>query len=295
MKNNGDNMKYIFLLNRFSLKNKVDEVYNKISSIANEKKYDYVIEVNSREVSTEDIVSKYKRGKNIIIAIGGDGTINRVLNSIVGTKNILGFIPYGTGNDFYKSTLELLDSGIHKIDLGRINDKYFLNVVCFGIDADIGNNESIVHSKLIPEKQRYNFSMVYHFIKYKVRKLDVIVNNKHYEDLYTTVCVCNGRYYGGGYKVGYKALLNDNKFDIYLVSRMKKYKMVPLIMGMNKGKHENSKYTKKLYSNKLLISSDDEIACNVDGEILKSKIFDIELIHNGIEIFYDKELMNMFK
>ena len=288
-------MRYVFLLNRFSLKRKLDTVYKKIEEIASKKKYDYVIEVNSIMTSTEDILSKYKDSKNIIIAIGGDGTINRVLNSIVGTDNILGFIPYGTGNDFYKSTLELLKDGIHNIDLGKINNKYFLNVVCFGIDADIGNNEEVVHSKFIPEKQRYNISLLYHFFKYKVRKMRVYIDHEEYDDLFTTICVCNGRYYGGGYKVGYKALLNDNKFDIYLVSKMKKRKMIPLIKGMNKGKHENSRYVRKFYNNTLRIISDEEVTCNVDGEPLTSKDFSIKLLHNGIRIFYDKELMGIMK
>lgn len=287
-------MKYIFLLNRFSLKNKTNDVYKKVETVATKMGYDYIIEVNSLMESTEDILKRYKEGKNIIIAIGGDGTINRVLNSIVGTDNILGFIPYGTGNDFYKAALELLKNGISKVDLGKINDKYFINVVCFGIDADIGNNQDIIHSKFIPEKQRYNMSLIHHFIRYKVRDMKVTINNKEYSDSYTTVCVCNGRYYGGGYKVGFRSSLTDNKLDVYLVSKMRKSKMIPLILGMNKGKHEDSKYTKKISTNSLLIESENNITCNVDGEQLTSKVFDIKLIHKGISIFYDKELINNF-
>lgn len=287
-------MRYIFLLNRFSLKKKLNLVYDKIKRVCEDCRLDYKIEINSLELSTEDILDKYKKSKNIIIAVGGDGTINRVLNSIVGTENILGFIPYGTGNDFYKAALELLDDGINEIDLGKINDKYFINVVCFGIDADIGNNENIVHSKIIPEKQRYNISMIYHFLKFKVRDMRVFINNKEYRDSYTTVCVCNGRYYGGGYKVGYNASLTDKKFDVYLVSKMRKSKMIPLILGMNKGKHENSKYTKKFNVDKILIESDKDITCNFDGDKLTSKKFDISLIPKGISIYYNKELLYNF-
>ena len=287
-------MKYIFLLNSFSLKNKYNDVYNRIEKLAKRRELDYVIESNSKDVSTEDILKKYKRSKNIIIAIGGDGTINRVLNSIVGTDNILGFIPYGTGNDFYKAANELLEDGINEIDLGKINNKYFINVACFGIDADIGNNENIIHSNIIPEKSRYDISLIYHFLKYKVRPMKISISDTIYEDLYTTVCVCNGRYYGGGYKVGYKSLLKDNEFEVYLVREMPKIKMIPLILGMNKGKHEKSKYTKKIATNKLLIESKNDITCNVDGEALTDKKFNIELIHNGIKIYFDKSMIKEF-
>ena len=77
------------------------------------------------------------------------------------------------------------------------------------------HNQDIIHSKFIPEKQRYNISLIHHFIRYKVRDMKVTINNKEYSDSYTTVCVCNGRYYGGGYKVGFRSSLTDNKFIIY--------------------------------------------------------------------------------
>ena len=107
-------MKYIFLVNRFSLKDNTNDVIARILTVADELKLDYEVEVNSNHLSTEDILAKYKNSRNIIICLGGDGTINRTLNSIANTKNVLGYIPFGTGNDFYKSNQELLKDGIKK-------------------------------------------------------------------------------------------------------------------------------------------------------------------------------------
>jgi len=285
-------MKYVFLLNRFSLKDNTEKLKEKIEKISRRRKINYVIEVNDKDNSTEDILSKYKNTKNVIIAVGGDGTINRVLNSIVGTKNVLGYIPYGTGNDFYKTNKEILENGINKIDLVKINDKHFINIACFGIDADIGNNNDIVHSKIIPKKQRYNMSLLYNFIKYKPRELEILINDKDIKDDFTTVVVCNGRYYGGGYKIGYNAKLDDGLLDIYLVPKINKLKTAKLIMSMKKGEHEKSKDITKYQTNKLTVRSKDIIDCNIDGEVLSSKEFNIELIEKGIEVYYDKYLIN---
>ncbi len=142
-------MKYIYILNRFSLKDKLEPLVKRIEEVSKNRKLDYKIEINNLEVSTEDIVEKYKKDKVTFLAVGGDGTINRVLNSMVNTKNILGFIPYGTGNDFYRSCKEQLNEKVNKIDLVQINDKYFINVACFGIDADIGNNDT--HNLTVPD------------------------------------------------------------------------------------------------------------------------------------------------
>ena len=193
-------MKYVFLINSFSLKDRTLDMIKKVDSVCKKRKMEYVIETNSQESSTEDILAKYKNSQCIIMAMGGDGIINRVVNCIAKTKNVLGFIPLGTGNDFYKTNREDLETGVNKLDLVKINDKYFINIACFGIDADIANESDIIHSKLIPKSQRYNVGILYHFFKYKARQFEIDVNGETYSNRYTTIAVCNAKYYGGGYK-----------------------------------------------------------------------------------------------
>jgi YegS/Rv2252/BmrU family lipid kinase len=245
-------------------------------------------------MSTEDILKKYKKTKSIIMAVGGDGTINRVLNGIVGTKNILGYIPYGTGNDFYRANQEVLNKGINTIDLISINNKYFINIACFGIDAVIGNNSDIIHSKIIPKSQRYNVGILYHFFKYRARSLKIVIGENTYSDRYTTVAVCNAKYYGNGYKIGTNSSLTDGLVDVYMASKMSKINMARLILGMKDGKHETSKKLKKVSTDKLTIISEKPITCNMDGEELTSDKFEIEVIPRGIEVYYDQSLIDEF-
>ena len=288
-------MKYVFLVNRFSLKDNTNDVIARIITVANELNLDYQIEVNSSRLSTEDILDKYKDSRNIIICLGGDGTINRTLNGIVNTKNVLGYIPFGTGNDFYRSNKEILSEGINKIDLVRINDKYFINVGCFGIDADIANTDELIHARLIPKPLRYIFSLICHFFKYKARHIKVIIDGKVYEADYTTVAICNARYYGGGFKIGTNAKLDDGVVDVYLIDDLPKLKMASLILGMKKGKHENDPSVNVIKTDKLSIETKDNVTANIDGDKLTSKIFDVEVIPNGIEVFYDQHLIDEIK
>lgn len=285
-------MKYVYVLNRFSLKNKLNPLVERINDVSKRRKMDYVIEINNHKTSTEDIIKKYKKEKVTFLAVGGDGTINRVLNSMIGTKNRLGFIPYGTGNDFYKTCKETLTKKENKIDLIKINNKYFINVACFGIDADIGNNDEMIHSRIIPEKQRYNISLISHFLKYKTKPVKVTYQDKAWEDEMTTIAICNGRYYGGGYKVGYQSELNNGTVDVYLINKMKKIMMAKLIAGMNKGLHENSPHTTKEQLKELKIEFQEEVSSNIDGEKLTSKKFDIKVIPKGITIYYDQSLID---
>ena len=285
-------MQHIFLLNRFSLKTKTPIVKKAIEEVCTKRQMDFLIEENSEEVSTEDILAKYHDTKNVIIAIGGDGTINRVLNGIAGTPNVLGYIPYGTGNDFYRTNKELLTEEINRIDLVRINEKYFINIACFGIDADIANNSDIVHSNWIPKKQRYNISLLYHFLKYKAKKMQVDINNDSTKGEFTTIAVCNARYYGGGYKISPHSSLTDGLLEVYLVTKTSKPNMAKVILSMKDGSHEKSKIVNKIQTAKLTITSDKPISANIDGEELTSDNFNIEIIPEGIEIYYNQSLID---
>ena len=285
-------MKYVFIINQFGKGKKLKELENNIQKVCRKRKIDYKIEKNSIKRSTEDILKDYQKSNNIIFAVGGDGILNRVLNGLVGTKNILGFIPYGTGNDFYKTMKESYSSGIHEIDLVKINHRFFINVACFGIDADIGNNGDIIHSKWIPKSQRYNMSLLYHFLKYKPRKMKIKTEENTYVGEYATVVVCNGKYYGGGYKVGYSSFVNDGLLDVYLVTKMNKIHMAKLILGMNKGKHEQSPHTTKISTKKIIIKSSETINSNVDGEELENKQFKIEIQKRKQKVYYDQSLID---
>ena len=285
-------MKYVFLINSFSLKDRTLDMIKKVDSVCKKRKMEYVIETNSQESSTEDILAKYKNSQCIIMAMGGDGIINRVVNCIAKTKNVLGFIPLGTGNDFYKTNREDLETGVNKLDLVKINDKYFINIACFGIDADIANESDIIHSKLIPKSQRYNVGILYHFFKYKARQFEIDVNGEKYSNRYTTIAVCNAKYYGGGYKIGTYSSLTDGLVDVYMAEKMNKISMARLILGMKDGKHEKSKKLKKVSAKKLTIRSEQEVTCNMDGEELTAKEFNIEVLPLGIEVYYDQELID---
>ena len=286
-------MRYIFLINSFGNYD-VDELVEAISIACSELKINYRIELNSDENSTENILKKYKYSENIVFAVGGDGVINRALNGIALTSNKLGFIPVGTGNDFYKTVKETMDQGINITDIGKVNSKYFINIACFGIDADIANDD-IIHNKYIPKSQRYNVSVLSHFLHYKAKHLEVYIGDEIYKGDFSTVVVCNGRYYGGGYKISPNSSLYDGLLDVYLIKDINRAKLAKLMLGMKNGSHLNSPYVTKISTDYLVIKSNKRISANVDGETLTSDVFNIESIHEGVETYYNEELIRKIK
>lgn len=285
-------MKYIFILNSFTLKTEVEKIKRRIEEYCTRENMEFIIEINSEEVSTESIVAKYRDQKNILLAVGGDGMVNRVLNGIAGTDNILGIIPLGSGNDFYKSVEKDLKEYYNTCDLIKINDRHFINVACFGIDADVANKKGEVTSKLIPKSQRYNASLLKTFSQYKCRNLEIEINGEKLSGEYTTVAVCNGVYYGNGYKISPNSNPTNGLLDVYVVDKVNKLRMVNLILKMKEGNHLNEKEVHHYQTNKMVIKSPTSFVANIDGEELFDRRFEIEVLKNGIMLYYDKSLID---
>lgn len=287
-------MKYIFVINSFTLKDEINEVIHRIKDFCIRKNMEFEVEINNEDNSTEDIVKKYRKCGYTIVAVGGDGMINRVLNALVGTNNTLGFIPCGTGNDFYRSASKEIKKETEECDVIKINDRYFINVACFGIDADVANNKGLIKSKMIPKSQRYNVSVINSFLKYEPRHFVLKMNNEEIEGDFATVAVCNGGYYGSGYNISPNFKLNNGLIDVYAVEDDNKFKIMKMILSMKKGKHEKYKKVHKFQTNKLTLIANNEINSNIDGEELVSKKFNIE-VKGKIKIYMNKELINFVK
>lgn len=287
-------MKYIFIINSFTLKDEINDVIHRIKDFCVRKNMEFEVEINNEDNSTEDIVKKYKRCGYTLVAVGGDGMLNRVLNAIVGTNNTLGFIPCGTGNDFYKSSSKQFKQEIEECDVIKINDRYFINVACFGIDADVANNKGLIKSKMIPKSQRYNISVINSFLKYEPRHFILKFNNEEVEGDFATVAVCNGGYYGNGYNISPDFNLNNGLIDVYAVEDDNKLNIMKMILSMKKGKHEKYKKVHKYQTNKLTLICSNEVNSNIDGEELLSKKFNIE-VKGKINVYFNKELINFVK
>ena len=284
-------MKYIFIVNAFAGRGKSLRVAQNIKKICLENNIDNEIIYTNKPGEATTITQKYKDLKCVIFSVGGDGTLNEVLNGIVGSNNMLGVIPTGSGNDFYK-TLETVYDLNPCIDIGKINGRYFINVACFGVDAEVAKNTEIMKKKNVPASQIYNASIVYTFFAYKFKEIELIINNTIRRDKFTIVAICNGQYYGGGYRMAPNASLTDNNFDIYYVDKIKKIEMPKLLLKVKNGIHEQLKMVHKEQSDSMIIQSENDIICNIDGETVINKRFEIELIKNGVTLFNDKNLVD---
>ena len=286
-------MKHVFIVNPISGRGKALKVSLGIKKICEEEKLDYLIHYTNGPKDATRIAKKVKGSKNIIYSVGGDGTLNEVLNGVIGTKNMLAVIPAGSGNDFYR-TLSKMDDEMPLIDVGKVNGKYFLNVVSIGIDAEVAKNAEVMKKLKVPTSQIYNASIVYTFFKYKFKDIEFSVDNTRSKNKCTILTICNGKMYGGGYKIAPEALLSDGYFDVYIVDKISKPTLPFLLGKLKKGTHESLKEVHKSKATKIKFKCDYDLVCNVDGEIMIDRKFNIKILPKSLLIYNNKKLINRF-
>lgn len=283
----------VFIVNVNAGKNNSNILNSVINEYCIDKGVNFKIEYVYEKEDTKRITNLYKNFEDVTFySVGGDGTLNQIINCIAGTNIKLCVIPAGTGNDFYKSLNEY--SG-NKVDLGKVNDKYFINVASLGLDAEIANTANDIKNKKLIKKLSYPIGIVKNFFPYKA--LETSINNQ--KKLITIITICNACYYGGGFHIAPEASLNDGLFDVYEVENLKKIETLKLILKLLKETHTNDKNVNFYRTDNLIITSDYNLKCNLDGEIIIGNSFDFSIEKDAITLSNDelkiKELLKYKK
>ena len=277
-------MKHIFIVNPVSGKNKGIVAGKIIEEYCKNINIDYKVIYTTKKDDAEKIASLYKDNyDNIIYSVGGDGTLNEIVNGMAYSNASIGVIPVGSGNDFYKN---LLNSNINKVDLGKVNNRYFINVASLGLDAEIAKYANEIKKYKIPSKMIYILSIVKNFFVFN----NIEVSTESLTKTRTIVTVCNGKFYGGGFKIAPNADLNDGLFDVLEVGDLNKLEIIKLISKLVTGNHLNQKKVEFYRTDNVKYYSDIPLCCNVDGEIIEGISFEFSLKKDAIKIHQEDDI-----
>ena len=275
-------MCYVFIVNPTSGNKNTIRIVNAIEEYCNSLDIVYEIRYTKNPGDATKIALEYKYFNEVVIySVGGDGTLNEIVNGMYNSKANLSVIPIGTGNDFYKS---LKSFNGDKIDIGRVNDKYFINIASIGIDAEVADLANNLKNRYIPSKLIYATALFKKYFSYNVKNIELDGVNKNI----TMLTICNGKYYGNGFMIAPNAKLNSGVFDVIEVDSINKLKMIELIYKLLKVEHTKSNLVDIYNSKKLTIKSDKELICNIDGEIFKDKMFEFSIKKEAINYYSDK-------
>jgi diacylglycerol kinase (ATP) len=226
--------------------------------------------------------SAIKKGFDYIIAAGGDGTLNEVINGIANAGKVqIGLLPLGTGNDFARtlklpSTIEdnidiLISQRTTAIDLVRIKSdrvRYLVNVSAGGFSG-------LVNEKLTPEVKdtwgplAYVRSAAAALPEMHAYRANIVIDGAERLsiDLHNVI-IANGRFVAGGLPVAPEADPRDGVFDVILIRKCSKPEMVFLAAQMLLGKHLSSDAIIWRRAARISIRSRPKMWFNADGELI---------------------------
>ncbi len=290
--------KILFIINPASGSGKHKQLPSLIKKNINHHNFTYEI-VYTKEPGHAAELSREAMKKNfaMIIAVGGDGTVNEVAKSLIGSDIALGIIPLGSGNGLARhlripldtsKALDLLNHHHLKwIDTVRINESYFLCVAGMGFDAQVTNAFAHLHS-------RGFFSYVKAFIQkfpdYQPKNYHMIIDGKHYSTKAFLISFANSSQYGNNAYIAPKALIDDGYLDLTILQAFPTY-LLPKFTYLlfNRKLDQEVKYFTQIRCKDVVIE-DQNLSLHVDGEpFLTTRPVHIQIMPSSLKVAVPKK------
>ncbi|MFH1589989.1 MAG: diacylglycerol kinase family protein [archaeon] len=219
-------------------------------------------------------IAKKSKNYDIIIAAGGDGTINEVINGMQNHKTKLGIIPLGSENVMAKelniplritnACKTIIKGNTRKIDIGTINNKKFIFVAGVGFDAEAITNVQPILKKLLGG-HAYTLAGLKTLFSHKPEELTIIIDGKK-EKAYFAI-VTNIKTYGAGIVIASNAEMDDGYLDLCLFKNKDLWSVMKYVVGAASGKMSKLKGIEQHKIKKAEITSKKKVSYHTDAEI----------------------------
>lgn len=298
-------MKHLFIINPAAGSRDRTPIYtSEIEKICKIRNLDYRIAVSQCPGDCCRLAREAaETGEEVrLYACGGDGTLNEVASGAAGYPNAaVTAYPGGSGNDFVKLFSDpnaffdlerLLDAEEVTFDMIRCNGRLSLNICSVGLDARIGTDVANYKRFLFLQGFRaYLASTLINVIRGISEHYVVEINGETIDAEQTFVCVCNGRFYGGGFNPIPEADPADGILDVLLVKKVSRLQVPALI-----GKYKNGRFRelpeliRYFQTDRLTVHCDKPSPINLDGELLTAQTVELSVAREKLHFFYPKGL-----
>jgi len=247
-------------------------------------------------------------GVDVIVAAGGDGTANEVINGILGAKRsvplpMLGLIPIGSGNDFAwiagaplddpeQAIRRIVEGRARLVDVGLVRDergieaqRHFGNGIGIGFDAVVA-----IESRKIQRLRGFPMYMVavLQTMRFYYRATNALLEYDGFKIQLPLLMgsIANGRRYGGGFYVCPEAAIDDGEFDLCLVPQVSRRSMLAFIPRFMKGTHIRDRRVTMRRGAHVGIRCEEPMAIHADGEIFSegSREIDVQILPKALTV-----------
>jgi len=233
--------------------------------------------------------SAVNKGYKLVVSVGGDGTINEIVNGIYATGDMkdveLGIIGTGTGSDYIRtigvskyyqeSCHHLMNPMKKSVDLGLVEftangqpaKRIFANFAGLGFDAEVVK-ATTRKFKNFGGKPAYLMGLLSTFATYKNRNIHITMNGQSEDRKVCTIVMSNGKYGGGSMLLAPDADPSDGLFDVIIIGDVTKPDLLRSLPRIYKGTHLTHPKVTVRRTNLITISSDEPMAIQADGDLV---------------------------
>ena len=247
-------------------------------------------------------------GGRFVVAVGGDGTVNEVVNGMLdddGTPRregaVLGVVAAGSGSDFVRTFglpgdasragVHLTGDNTYPLDVGRVRyttedgtqtSRYFVNVAEAGLGGAVAARAERMSPRLGQAKYFLGFWLT--LPRFKMANVRIQADRKTYEGPAFLVVVGNAQYYGGGMKVSPRSYPGDGVLDV-LVFKGPKSDAFTMIPRIYRGEHVPHDHVEELrVREELVVEADRPLPIEADGEVLGTTSATFEVFAQPLEM-----------
>ncbi len=264
-----------FIINPISGGKSKTHIPDLIFKVLDKNVYDIKIFYTQGQESNHHLAATSAMEADIIVAVGGDGTINNVAQYVTNTNKIFGIIPMGSGNGLARElniptnpemALTLInEQKIKSIDTGKANNQFFINIAGVGFDAHIAHLFASASSRGFKTYAKITFK---EFFSYKNRSYQLSYNGITKQAKAFMICVCNGTQFGNNVFPAPKAIYNDGLFDVVVFNSFKLWRVPQIAFKLFKGDVSDLPFVETFKTDSLTISRPQKEVANIDGEAI---------------------------
>jgi YegS/Rv2252/BmrU family lipid kinase len=316
MEKNEINQEWFAIVNPNAGNGKGRKDLNRISDILGKNDIRFHVKTTQRKgEATEFVRELIAGGGRKIISIGGDGTLNEIINGIFTqdycptAEIILSLIPVGTGNDWgrmfgiplvYEGAVQVIKEGKQMLhDIGVISyfngeekaKTYFINIAGLGFEAVVVRKTNKQKDQGMSNKAIYFYNLLSSLITYRNTPVDITIDGKTIRAKIFSINVGNGRYCGGGMRQTPDAIPDDGLFDITVIREMGKIEIIRSLQLLYDGTIMSHPKVDGYRSNNLKVTSDVKLFVEADGESLGHTPVEFSIIPSAVKIIYGKNLI----
>jgi YegS/Rv2252/BmrU family lipid kinase len=311
MNQNSNQNEWLVIVNPNAGSGKGKKDWGKISALLKKEGIHFRVLFTGRKghaktIALEGINSGFRK----IITIGGDGTLNEVVNGVFSnkvclTKDIpLALIPVGTGNDWgrmfgipldYEKAIRIIvENKLMLHDVGKVSsfegsekkERYFINIAGLGFESVVVRRTNYQKDKGHSGKLLYLYNLLLSLLSYKNTKADVIIDGQKRSASIFSLNIGNGRYCGGGMRQTPFALPDDGLLDATLINGMGKFEIIRNLKILYDGTILNHPKVDGFRCRNIKVISDSLLYVEADGESLGHTPAEFSIVPGGISIVY---------